>query len=175
MNYQINLTIASPDFQGSLKKYTEDIKAAVDFFNLKSESMRNPKTLRLIAVEDSLCVVELASEKELPAPAKALRLFSQYLLEHSPISQYTYGSSLFRSVRVVNQLPPPPDSGEPTEIQVMDQLVRMLAGQFTGRNSYFATIKTLLDCSGDMDGRCLELYLEKVRADMIAEAEKWGH
>lgn len=174
MKYQINLTMADPAFQGTLKKYVKDIGAAVAVFNLRSEDTKNPKVLSLKDVQDSLVVLELTSEKELPTPAKALRLFTQYLLENSEIGQYSYRNCLFRSVRVAAPTSVPELDG-PVEVRVMDRLTRLLVGPRSARVRYFSAIQTLFDCSKDMEESCLEQYLVDVTGIMVDQAQALGH
>lgn len=174
--YRISLIIANPEFPGILKEFEEDINSAVNFFNEHSKYTRNPKELRLIDIQDDICIVEMTSEKELPTPAKALRLFTQYLLENSELSRYTYCGSLFRSIRVTGEVPTSmANPADPTEVQVMDRLTRLLIGQISGKNECFSVIKTLLDCSGDMEEHVAAQYLRTVEKLIIEEAKKLEH
>lgn len=171
--YRISLTMANPEFNGTLNKFAEDIDSAVNFFNERSKYTRNPKGLRLIDIQDDICIVEMTSEKELPTPAKALRLFTQYLLDNSELRRYTYCGSLFRSIRVTGEVPASMSNpADPTEVQVMDRLTRLLIGQISGKNDCFSVIKTLLDCSGSMEEHVAAQYLATVERMMIEEAKK---
>lgn len=175
MEYFINLALADPAFRGTLKRYAQDLEDAACWFNSRSESSQNPKGLRIVDIQDSLCTVALTSEKALPAPAKALRLFTQYLLAHSDLGEHVYRSCLFRSVRVANQAAPTSNPEEPAEVQVMDKLTRLLVGQAGGKDGYFSVIKTLFDCTADMEDYFLAQFLAKIQARMIAQAQELGH
>lgn len=178
MKYLIHLAIADPTFPGGLEKYSQDIRGGITYFNLHSANTKNPKLLSLVELQDRLCVVELVSGKELPVPAKALRLFTQYLLEHSELSQYVYHSCLFRNVRAASSAPasvPTPNYSEMVEVQVMDRLTRLLVGPRSARVRYFSAIQTLFDCSKDMEESCLEQYLSGVAGIMVNQAQALGH
>jgi len=175
MTYLLNLVPASPAFDDTLKKYRSDFEDAAAHFNHQSLHTRNPKALRILDIRDSLLVLELTAKVELPAPAKALRLFTQYLLEHSTISRYTYHSCLFRSVRIADPPPAVSPAGQPAEVLVMDRLTRLLVGELPHRSEYFAALQTLLDCCQDMEGPCLKKYLARMRELMLAEARELGH
>lgn len=175
MTYLLNLVPASPSFDDTLKKYTADIQAAVDYFVCQSAHTRNPKTLKVVEVQDSLLVLELTTKIALPAPAKALRLFTQYLLEHSALKIYVYHRCLFRSVRVANPPQAASPSGQSAQVQVMDALTRMLVGEAPNGPDYFAVFKALLDCSRDMETSCLKKYLDRIQEHITAEARALGH
>ena len=91
MTYTLYLTPADPEFTGSLRAYAADLDAAVAHFN--GGTMRNPKSLRLLEIQDRFLLLELKSELELPAPAKALRLFTQYLLKFSDLRRWAITST----------------------------------------------------------------------------------
>ena len=175
MTYLLNLVPASPAFDDTLKKYAADFQAAADYFVCQSAHTRNPKTLKIIEIQDSLLVLELTAKIELPAPAKALRLFTQYLLEHSALQTYVYHRCLFRSARVVTPSQVASPVGQSAEVQVMDALTRMLIGEKPNRQEYFSVFKAVLDCSRDMEDSCLKKYLARVQELIVAEARALGH
>ncbi len=175
MTYLLNLVPASPAFDNTLKKYSGDFDRAVMHFNRKSVHTRNPKSLRILDVQDTLLVMELTAKIELPAPAKALRQFTQYLLEHSDIRRYTYHSCLFRSVRISKPSPVASPCKQTAEVLVMDTLTRLLVGELPNRSEYFAVFQMLLECSQDMEERCLKKYLTRMQELTLAEARELGH
>ena len=174
MQYLLNLTMANPAFDGTLRQYTDDLEAAITWFNEQSVHTRNPKSLQCLQIQDSLLVLELTTKVALPAPAKALRLFTQHLLRHSPLGQYVYHNCLFKSVRLAQNVPTTPQA-LPPEVQVMDALTRMLAGCQPHGAAYFGLFKTVLDCSRDMEEACLKQYLAEMQACAADKARALGH
>ena len=85
----------------NLKMYEKLMKKdAVKYFNEKSAKVRKPK--RIIDIEmrdDDTFTVLLESEESLVAPAKAMRAYSSYLLEHG-MGELAENNALFRSTAV---------------------------------------------------------------------------
>ena len=169
MTYTLCLTPANPEFSGSLRTYAANIYAATEHFN--GGRMRNPKTLRVLDIQDRFLILELKSEIDLPTPAKALRLFTQYLLKFSDINRCVYHNSLFRNVSLPTQAPAGP-AAQTDEVEVMATLTRLLMGELPHRKEVFATVQVLLSRYLEMDRPHQQAFLSRLPALIEREAEQ---
>lgn len=168
MKYTINLVAVNPDFKESFQTFAADFAAAERHFNDRAGSMRNPKKIRVLSIQEQVLTLELSSEIELPAPAKALRLFTQYLLEYSAIQRYVYHGSLFRSVPNIEPGLTMP-TGQKAEVEVMEILTKILIGDISYRSDYFYVLKTLLTCCCELDKSLQREYLNRVPELLMRE------
>ncbi len=175
MKYIINLMVANPNFKGSLREYEIDIDNSIIYFNTKAESKNNSKTIKKVDIQDTVLILELQTESEMPAPAKALRTFTKHLLDNSKLGEQAYYGSLFRSVKIANPTNIPFDTEQPSELIVMNKLLRLLVGEDMNKNEYFSILHTLLKCTNDMETSCLKSYSNRICKIMIEEANKLGH
>lgn len=175
MKYVINLMVANPTFKGSLREYETDIDKSIIYFNAKSESKNNRKSIKKIEIQDTVLILELQTETEMPAPAKALRTFTKHLLDNSKLGEQAYYGSLFRSVKIASPSNVQIDTAQPAELIIMNKLLRLLVGEDMNKDEYFSILETLLKCTNDMENACLKSYSSRICKIMIEEAQKLGH
>lgn len=103
-SYKLGLTLVNPSTEINLTTYQEEIDRAVASYNLKQKKAVNHKTLVLLKITPKELIVALDSEIALTAPAKALRTFSQIIIDEFPnfASKILYHNHLFRSFPVVD-------------------------------------------------------------------------
>ena len=105
MKYKLGLTLVNPSSTAiDLTRYKEEIDRAVARYNLKQKKSANHKTLALLKITPKELIVTLDSQIALTAPAKALRIFSQIIVEEFPdmASQMLYHNHIFRSFPIVD-------------------------------------------------------------------------
>lgn len=105
MKYKLGLTLVNPSStEIDLTRYKEEIDRAVASYNLKQKKAANHKTLALLKITPKELIVTLDSQIALTAPAKALRTFSQIIVEEFPdmASQMLYHNHIFRSFPIVD-------------------------------------------------------------------------
>lgn len=103
-SYKLGLTLVNPSTEINLTTYQEEIDRAVASYNLKQKKAVNHKTLVLLKITPKELIVALDSQITLTAPAKALRTFSQIIIDEFPnfASKILYHNHLFRSFPVVD-------------------------------------------------------------------------
>ena len=122
----------NPSTKIDLTAYQEELERTVAIYNLKQSKAANRKTLILIKITPKELVVALDSQIALAAPAKALRTFSQIIVEEFPdlASQLLYHNHIFRSFPVLDtpQIEPPAIDSVAVEIsdqKVLETMVRL--------------------------------------------------
>lgn len=103
-SYKLGLTLVNPSTEINLTTYQEEIDQAVASYNLKQKKAVNHKTLVLLKITPKELIVALDSQITLTTPAKALRTFSQIIIDEFPnfASKILYHNHLFRSFPVVD-------------------------------------------------------------------------
>lgn len=103
-SYTLGLSLVNPCTEIDLTAYQEEMKQAVVRYNAKQEKAVNHKTLALLQITPRELVVALDSQTTLATPAKALRTFSQIIVDEFPdiASQVLYHNHIFRSFPIVD-------------------------------------------------------------------------
>ncbi len=103
-HYKLGLSLVNPTTELKLNKYQQELEQAVASYNSKQQRAVNHKKLILLKVNPKELIVSLESEVALTAPAKALRAFSQIIVEELPdvASKMLYHNHIFRSFPVVD-------------------------------------------------------------------------
>lgn len=103
-HYKLGLSLVNPTTELKLNNYQQEIEQAVASYNCKQQRAVNHKKLILLKVNPKELIVSLESEVSLTAPAKALRTFSQIIVEELPdvASKMLYHNHIFRSFPVVD-------------------------------------------------------------------------
>ena len=108
-NYAVGLTLAHPAPNQALceESYENTIYAAAKEYNaICSTAKNNPKEITILEIGEKHIILTLSSSVELPAPGKALRSFSQILLNDSNFKNaFMFGKQLFTSYDVANECP----------------------------------------------------------------------
>lgn len=102
-SYTLGLSLVNPCTQIDLTAYQEEMNQAVVRYNAKQKKAVNHKTLALLRITPKELVVALDSQTALATPAKALRTFSQIIVDEFPdiASQVLYHNHIFRSFPIV--------------------------------------------------------------------------
>lgn len=172
MNTIYNLSIANPQFNESLKKYESDLRIACDYFNSQSAKARTPKSLRIIEIKDTYMTVELCSNSE--TSAKSLRIFTKYILDNSSLAEYSYHTTLFKSIQVALPTKNTNESEKP-EISVMKNLTQLMIGDSSNSKEFFTIIDSLFKHTYDMEPQCKVNYLHTVQKYIDEQASLLGH
>lgn len=103
-SYKLGLALVNPCIEIDLTAYPKALEQAVASYNAKQEKAANHKTLILLKITPKELVVALDSQIPLTAPAKALRTFSQIIVEEFPdmASRMLYHNHIFRSFPIVD-------------------------------------------------------------------------
>lgn len=103
-SYKLGLALVNPCAEIDLTLYQEQMEQAVAIYNEKQEKAANHKALVLLKLSAKELVVGLDSQAALTAPAKALRTFSQIIVDEFPViaSQLLYHNHIFRSFPIVD-------------------------------------------------------------------------
>ena len=122
-SYQLGLALVNPSTEIDLTAYQAALKQAVASYNAKQEKAANRKTLVLAKITSKELVVSLDSQAALTAPAKALRTFSQIIVEEFPdlASKLLYHNHLFRSFPLIDSSQIEHARIESTAVDISDQ------------------------------------------------------
>lgn len=103
-SYKLGLALVNPCPEIDLTGYQEQMEQAVASYNSKQKRAANRKALVLLRTTSRELVVALDSQAALTAPAKALRTFSQIIVDEFPdiASRLLYHNHIFRSFPVMD-------------------------------------------------------------------------
>ena len=103
--YNIGFTLANSGLKIDLSNYSKTLQSAVNSFNCKQETSFNHKSLALIEIIQNNLIFSLESEKELKNPSKALKTFSQIIIDEFPdfADKILYHKHLFKSFPIYNE------------------------------------------------------------------------
>lgn len=139
--YKLGLSLANPSTEVELTAYRQEIEKAVASYNSKQERAVNHKKLFLLKVNPKELIVSLESEVALTTPAKALRTFSQIIVEDLPdmASRMLYHNHIFRSFPIVDELQIEQSRIESVTAEISDQqlletMVRLCMNPFENRS-----------------------------------------
>ena len=114
--YTLELKFAKTSANINLTEYTTVITEAISEYNKTGESATNPKHIELNKIDNKFIWLHLTSTSELKVAGKALRFFSQLIINKAPIlaDNLTTSGQLFR----INQIGLPIAKGEDPNIQL---------------------------------------------------------
>ncbi len=103
--YPIGLALANNVLNIDLADYISEIKEVIIKYNDIQKKTVNHKKLILINITKKEIILKLYSEKELQVPSKALRSFSQIIIDDFPelADKILYHKHLFRSFPIYNE------------------------------------------------------------------------
>ena len=122
-HYKLGLSLVNPSTELELTAYQQEIEKAVASYNSKQQRAVNHKKLFLLKVNPKELIVSLESEVALTAPAKALKTFSQIIVEELPdvASKMLYHNHIFRSFPIVDELQIEQSRIESVTAEISDQ------------------------------------------------------
>lgn len=98
--YEIEMKLESKQNENVLSAYEKLMKVqAVEYFNKEAKKARNPKRITDVVIYDNKCKIVLESEERLTSPAKSIRKYTSFLLEHG-MKKLAKDNALFRSTDV---------------------------------------------------------------------------
>ena len=98
--YEIEMKLESKQNENALSAYEKLMKVqAVEYFNKEAKKARNPKRITDVVIYDNKCKIVLESEERLTSPAKSIRKYTSFLLEHG-MKKLAKDNALFRSTDV---------------------------------------------------------------------------
>lgn len=111
---------------------------AVEHYNKKSARSKKPKRIVGVDVNDYTLTIELDSEEKLNAPFKAMRSYSQYLLNNG-MGELADDNALFRSVSIEE------DVNEMTDERMLNILLHMVLRKTKRDEELIEEIKHMIE------------------------------
>jgi hypothetical protein len=127
-NYTVELSLALAKAKENCKldDYKIEICEAVKQYNEISKNSKNKKQVIQYKVTEDLIILELESESSLLVPAKALVMFTRYLIKLCPdLKHYIVGNRLFKGNSYQQIVPEIKTASDLGDVEAMQLLINI--------------------------------------------------